>query len=71
MEICNAGGAQADPKEQRRPLHKKDIGVKWLYRTKLNSGSTNEQKARMAEKGYAKMFGVNFSDSFSPACLDR
>ena len=43
-----------------RPNHKKAIGVKWVYRTKLNSdGSVNKYKARLVVKGYAQVFGVD------------
>ena len=50
-----------------RPKHKKAIGVKWVYRTKFNpDGSVNKYKARLAIKGYAQMFGVDFSETFAP-----
>jgi hypothetical protein len=49
------------------PQHKKAIGVKWVYRTKLNSdGYVNKYKARLVVKGYARMFGVDFSETFTP-----
>jgi hypothetical protein len=49
------------------PQHKKVIGVKWVYRTKLNSdGYVNKYKARLVVKGYARMFGVDFSETFTP-----
>ena len=45
-----------------RPQHRKVIGVKWVYRTKLNAdGSVNKYKARLVVKGYSQVFGVDLS----------
>lgn len=50
-----------------RPKNKKVIGVKWVFRTKLNvDGSVNKYKARLVVEGYAKIFGVEYSDTFAP-----
>jgi uncharacterized protein YpiB (UPF0302 family) len=36
-----------------KPLHKRAIGVKWVYRTKQNvDGSINKYKARLVVKDY-------------------
>jgi hypothetical protein len=51
-----------------KPLHKKTIGVKWVYRTKQNAdGSIKKKyKARLVVKGYAQVFRVNFLETFAP-----
>ena len=46
---------------------RKTIGVKSVYRTKLNPDDfVNEHKAMLVVKGYAQMFGVDFSKTFAP-----
>ncbi|KAL4340682.1 hypothetical protein GQ457_08G019310 [Hibiscus cannabinus] len=50
-----------------KPKNKKVIGVKWVYRVKLNSdGSINKHKARLVVKGYSLEFGVDFTETFAP-----
>ena len=46
---------------------RKIIGVKWVFRTKLNAnGSINKHKAQFVVKGYAQIFGLDYSDTFAP-----
>ena len=50
-----------------RPPDKNIIGVKWVFSTKLNADSTiNKHKARLVVKGYAYIYGVDYSDTFAP-----
>ena len=45
----------------QKPLDRKVIGVKWVFRTKFNvDGLVNKYKARLVVKGYTHVFGVDF-----------
>jgi len=50
-----------------RPIHKKVIGVKWIFKTKLNAnGNINKYKARLVVKWYSQEPGIDFIDTFAP-----
>ncbi|KAL4323682.1 hypothetical protein GQ457_11G029910 [Hibiscus cannabinus] len=51
----------------KRHVDRKVIGVKWVFIIKLNpDGSINKHKARLAVKGYAQIFGVDFFGTSAP-----
>ncbi|CAL8174352.1 unnamed protein product [Prunus armeniaca] len=55
-----------------RPNEKPVIGVKWVYKTKLNlDGLVQKNKARLVAKGYAQKPGLDYNETYaSVARLD-
>jgi len=48
------------------PKGQKSIGVKWVYKTKLNEkGKVDKFKARLVAKGYKQEFGIDYTEVFS------
>ena len=49
------------------PRGAKSIGLKWIYKTKLNElGEIEKYKARLVAKGYAQEYGVDYEEVFAP-----
>ncbi|CAL8990976.1 unnamed protein product, partial [Prunus brigantina] len=50
-----------------RPSDKQVIGVKWVFKTKLNlDGSVQKNKARLVAKGYVQKPGIDYNETFAP-----
>ncbi|KAM7502462.1 hypothetical protein LguiB_001366 [Lonicera macranthoides] len=49
------------------PTGAKKIGVKWVFKTKLNeAGEVDKCKARLVAKGYTQQQGVDYNEVFAP-----
>ena len=45
----------------------KNIGVKWIFKTKLNeNGEIDKCKARLMAKGYAQQYGIDYIEVYAP-----
>ena len=49
------------------PPGEKTVGVKWIYKTKLNEkGEIDKHKARLVAKGYTQEYGIDYTEVFAP-----
>ena len=52
---------------ETKPEHQKVIGLKWVFRNKLDEhGTIVRNKARLVVKGYNQQEGIDFEETFAP-----
>jgi len=50
-----------------KPEHKNIIGMKWVFRNKLNEqGEVIRNKARLVDKGYSQQECIDYTETFAP-----
>lgn len=49
------------------PIGAEKIGMKWVYKTKLNeNGEVEKYKAHSIAKGYTQKYGLDYTEVFVP-----
>ena len=49
------------------PARAKKVGVKWIYKTKLNeSGEVDRYKTRLVVKGNTQEHGIDYTEVYAP-----
>ena len=49
------------------PNDKNCIGVKWIYKNKLNDdGDVEKHKARLVAHGFSQQLGIDYNETFAP-----
>ena len=52
------------------PIDKTSIGIKWVYKTKLNEKwELEKHKERLVSKRYAQQYGVEYDENFSHVAM--
>ena len=50
-----------------RPIGRKVIGCKWVFKTKLDAeGQIERYKARLVAQGFSQIPGIDFNETFVP-----